>query len=297
MPNLVRPQVYLLGYTTLDWQGLSSYLRDSDQEGFWHELNLAQQEGVPPGEALCSLYAKVCYQSLVAGKNANITRTRSIADNLRHCWQVGHSSVFEHCQLNFLARNCSRVFTHEQVRHRAGFAYSQTSGRYCRVDQIDLVVPDELAPVWPLWSETLQQLERVVYLTECYLQLRCPHPEYPNLTPEESWEEPTKHWQPNESMPMAQRKVLTSAVRRILPQGQANELGFSCNLRALRHVVQMRTHRSAEWEMRVIWNQVYQIVREKFPLLFADANVEVIDGLLEVSGMRLQPYGAEPSAG
>jgi len=51
----------------------------------------------------------------------------------------------------------------------------------------------------------------------------------------------------------------------------------------------MRTSRHAEWEIRFVFNQVYDICVNKFPLIFCDAKVEEVDGLTEVSGMKLQP--------
>lgn len=86
------------------------------------------------------------------------------------------------------------------------------------------------------------------------------------------------------------KKKITSALRRVLPNGQSNEIGFSVNLRALRHTVMMRTAAGAEWEIREVFGQVYRLVRDRFPSVFLDAKEDVVDGLLQVSGMRMQPY-------
>ena len=89
------------------------------------------------------------------------------------------------------------------------------------------------------------------------------------------------------------KKKITSALRRLLPNGQSNEIGFSCNLRTLRHIVQLRTSRYAEWEIRLVFNQIYSLVKEKYPLVFYKAKEEKVDGSLEVSGMKLQPWEKE----
>lgn len=57
------------------------------------------------------------------------------------------NSVFEHCYLNFTVANCSRVFTHELVRHRVGTSFSQTSGRYVRSEALNLVIDPILDPI------------------------------------------------------------------------------------------------------------------------------------------------------
>jgi thymidylate synthase ThyX len=94
----------------------------------------------------------------------------------------------------------------------------------------------------------------------------------------------------NEMKDRDKKKKLTSALRRVLPNGQVNEIGFTVNFRELRHVVQLRTSRHSEWEIRHVFGQVYRLVKDRHPLLFYGAKEEVVDGLLEVSGMKMQPY-------
>jgi thymidylate synthase (FAD) len=75
------------------------------------------------------------------------------------------------------------------------------------------------------------------------------------------------------------KKKLTSAFRRLAPIGLATTIGWSTNLRTLRHVVEMRTDPHAEEEIRLVFGQVFEIVRARFPNLFADYEVERVDGL------------------
>lgn len=209
------------------------------------------------------------------------------------------NSVFEHCQLNFIVTDCSRVYTHEQVRHRIGWAYSQTSGRYCRLDKIDLVWSGLLDPVKDLWEKHLLATEDLVYLTECKLGLRKPPPGFESYNPEwwinvrdsrlpENRDE--GKWVPDDAFNFDKRKAITSAIRRIAPNGQSNEIGMSCNIRSLRSTVQVRTARFAETEIRDIFNQVYTLVKARFPTIFYKARTKTFDGLLEVFGMKTQPF-------
>ncbi len=89
------------------------------------------------------------------------------------------------------------------------------------------------------------------------------------------------------------RKAITSAIRRIAPNGQANEIGMSVNIRALRHTVQLRTQRFAETEIRDIFGQVYNLTKARFPTIFYKAKERIVDDLIEVYGMRTQPYEIE----
>lgn len=265
MGKLVEPKVYFIGETCIIPQGMEDYLIDSGNFDFKQSIESARKEGLSDGEILCSFFAKLCYASLTLGHNANISRVRDIPDNIRGCFDQGHGSVFEHVQLNFVIRNCSRIFTHELVRHRAGTAFSQTSGRYVRGNSIDIVFDPILTSV----KDDVEELQNII---------------------EERYRQMVKKMDLDNMKDFGHKKKVTSALRRVLPNGQSNEIGFSCNLRTLRHTVQVRTGRHAEWEIRKVFEQVYQLVKQKYPLVFYGATEETVDGLIEVSGMKLQPY-------
>lgn len=262
--KLVEPRVYLLGWPHVNMEGLLEYLKDSGQQEFlalWNEV-----EGMSDGEKLCSFYAKLCYKSLVVGKNDNISKIRDIESNFKSIINTAHGSCLEHCNLNFIVTNCSRILTHETVRHRAGWAYSQTSGRYCRGDEIDFVFDPILDQVK---NEVVQLLNHI-------------ETEYNSMVERMGLNEA--------GLEMGWKKKVTSALRRILPGGQANEIGITVNVRALRHFIMMRTSRIAEWEIRKIGEQIYYLIKAKFPLMVFDAFEEEVDGIVEVSGMKMQPY-------
>ena len=265
MSKLVTPKVYLVGQTEVNLDEIKQYLDDSDNSDFIKSIEEAQAYGLSTAEILCSLFAKMCYKSLTLGQNKNVTRIRDIKDNLIGCFKTGHGSIFEHISFNFIAADCSRVFTHELIRHRPGMAYSQNSGRYIRVDEIDIVFDPILEPVKDDIIETMDFIEKKYKEIEEKLNI-------------------------NNIKDFELKKKLTSALRRIAPNGQSNEIAFTANLRSLRHLILVRTSRHAEWEIRVIFEQVYKIMKKKYPLMFADAQEEIVDGIIEVSGMKMQPY-------
>ena len=256
--HFVKPKVYLIGYTTIDEVALMMYLEDTNQRDFELEIQNALNEGLDLGEILCSFYAKACYASLTPNKNKNITKTRPIYDNIRNILDSGHGSVIEHCSLSFMITNCSRVFTHELVRHRAGTAFSQTSGRYVRSNELDVVIDPILEPAYDLIEECR------LYLKEWYRRM----------------EEQLKI---DDVKDFSTKKKLTSAMRRMLPNGQSNEIGVTINIRALRHVIEARTSHHAEWEIRYVFNQIYKICKKKYKVMFVDAKEEEVDGLLEIT--------------
>lgn len=265
MGKFVEPRVYWVGYQEMNDVEVLRYLKDSGNEDFIQSILEARKAGLTNAEILCSMFAKLCYKSLTLGKNANISRIRDIEDNIRGCFDVGHGSVFEHVGFNFIAADCSRVFTHELVRHRVGTAFSQNSGRFIRLEDIDIVFDPILEPIRQLCAD--------------------------KQTADELWYARAVEAMGLKNMTnFGRKKKITSALRRFAPNGQSNEIAFTLNLRALRHTIMVRTTRHAEWEIRRVFGQVYFLLKDKYPTIFHGAKEKLVDGLVEVSGMKLQPH-------
>ena len=253
-----KPVVSLVAQMCLSRDGIIEYLESTDNEDFIDTIDSSLADGLSEMEVLVSMMAKLCYKSLTLGHNSNITRVRDVRSNIEAAINSGHGSVLEHASMSFIVRDCSRIFTHELVRHRAGTAFSQNSGRYIRLDAIDLVVDPILTPVSNKLLQIAQYLEK----------------EYAEMSELLGMNEP--------GIDFTRKKKLTSALRRIAPNGQTNEIGFTVNLRALRFTILKRTDKAAEWEIRYVFNQVYRIAKDMVPTLFCDATETVVDGLIEV---------------
>lgn len=266
MGKFVKPKVYWVGYQEINMSEVERYLSYTGNLDFMKSIEEARVAGLTSAEIICSMFAKLCYRSLTLGHNANISRLRDIEDNIKNCHDVGHGSVFEHVVFNFIAASCSRIFSHELVRHRAGTAFSQNSGRYIRLDEIDIVFDPILDPIREFCAEKQDRDE--IWYREAIRRIGLDKP----------------------GLSFSEKKKLTSALRRFAPNGQSNEIAFSLNLRSLRHTVMLRTSRSAEWEIRRVFEQVYLLLKNKYPTIFYGAKEKMVDGILEITGMRMQPY-------
>ena len=249
--QFVEPSVFLVGETRIIEDQLQAYLAHVGAPEW-------TSDAPSDAERLSEVYGRICYRSFAPGLNPNVTRVREgNAPYLDHVISVGHGSVFEHAVLNFVFVDVSRVFTHELVRHRTGVAISQESLRFVRLDRMSAYVPlaiRECEEGMTLFSQTLEQLEAVqTTLARVY--------DIENATS------------------FDRKKKLTSAFRRVAPEGIATTIGWSCNFRTLRHVIERRTDPAAEEEIRRVFAQVYAIVVERYPNVFADYTVEMVDGL------------------
>ena len=245
------PKVFLVGETRIVEEGMQAYLEHVGAPGW-------RTDATSDAERLCEVFGRLCYRSFEPGLNPNVTKVRQgNAKYLAHIVEVGHGSVIEHPVLNFVFADVSRVFTHELVRHRAGTAISQESLRFVRLDALSAYIPTEIRENekgMEIFVKTFEQLEQVQKtLAEIY-----------DVDSAASFE---------------RKKKLTSAFRRVAPTGVATTIGWSCNIRTLRHVIERRTDPAAEEEIRVVFAMVYDLVKDRYPNLFADYAVEMVDGI------------------
>lgn len=258
MSGFVLPQVFLVGETRIVREGMQAFL---------HALGVGTwtTDAASDAEVLIEVMGKLCYLSFSTELNKNLTKTgtRTNEEYIQGgIVKTKHGSVIEHPSVSFIFLNVSRVFTHELVRHRAGTAFSQVSGRYVRMDKIEMFFPSILNAyddMKGLWLRAMDSMEGWV----------------------REMEEMTKI-NSDKNMPMMFKKKLTSAFRRLIGNGQANHIGFTANHRALRHVIAMRTDSAAEEEIRIVFGKVFEIVRGRYPAIYKDAVVEWVDDLPQV---------------
>jgi thymidylate synthase (FAD) len=257
------PRVFLIARPSIDLEGMRGYLEDVGGES-WLEGRLEEAgdaserteragEGsrdagaVNPGELLVEFGGRACYRSWEPGLNPNVTKIRSDRrEYFANILRSGHGSVLEHANYSFAIHNCSRVLTHELVRHRAGSAFSQESLRYVRLTDIGFRVPPALEPL----------RERVLAIVE---QLE----EFQRGAAEELGLDES-------GVPFHVKKEVTSALRRLAPIGLSTDIVWTANARTLRHVIEMRTAAGAEEELRLVFDKIARIILLEAPLLFQD---------------------------
>lgn len=247
MAKCVTPQVYLVGCTEIKVDSLDQYLRDIGVE------NWETDAGSDP-EVLSEVMGRVCYRSFAPGLNPNVTKIREGNEKyLANIIAQRHGSVFEHAVLNFIFTGVSRVFTHELVRHRVGVAISQESMRYVRLQELGYPqIPDSMIDP-SLDARIDEAIERAFEAVER---------EYTAVVEELGLDDGI--------FSMEQKKRITSKLRRMVPMGVSTAIGWSCNFRTLRTVLEQRTAPAAEVEMRLVFGQVARIVCNNFPSFFSD---------------------------
>jgi thymidylate synthase (FAD) len=241
------PSVFLVARPSIDVEGMRGYLADVGGES-WLERRLGEASGRPNGgELLVEFAGRACYRSWEPGLNPNVSKVRTDQrEYFANILRSAHGSVLEHANYSFALRNCSRVFTHELVRHRAGSAFSQESLRYVRLADIGFRVAPALEPVRERVLQIVEQLEEFQVSAARELGID------------------------EDGVPFHVKKEVTSALRRLAPIGLSTDIVWTANVRTLRHVTEMRTADGAEEELRLVFDQVASIMQQEAPGLFQD---------------------------
>ena len=246
---LREPTVYLVDRQVMDESALDRFLADHGVS--WQtDIEVA-------AEHLTEAAGRVCYMSF--------SRPRPGGNQayLNHILEVGHGSVLEHAVWNFLFAGVSRSLTHELVRHRAGWSYSQLSQRYVDESVAEYVEPDCIAAdpeLHRLWLEAIAQSHRAYMVLVNKLQERFQ----------------------NEPDRTLRRKLARQAARSVLPNATETKIFVTANARALRHFIEQRGSRFADPEIRKLALQVLALMQQEAPHLFGDYRlVSLPDGTAE----------------
>ncbi len=147
----------------------------------------------------------------------------------------GHTSVLEHGVASFRISNISRSCSHQLVRHRIA-SYTQKSQRYCGEKEFEYIIPESIKNDGRILEIFLNTMETVndVYNT------------------------------------LQKLGIKKEDARFVLPEACATELVITTNFREFRHIIQLRTDKAAQWEIRKVCQEILKILKEKAPNCFGD---------------------------
>jgi thymidylate synthase (FAD) len=200
------------------------------------------------GERLAEFAGRLCYmsQSNPAGRSTSV-----YIENIK---KQGHGSVLEHANYTLLLEGVSRSLTHELVRHRAGFAYSQLSQRYVDESQAAFVIPPAIIGDAALEESWRNQIETA---QKTYVELVA------QLMQRYEWVQDKVH----------RRKMAREAARGVLPNSTETKIVVTANTRAWRTMLELRSSEGAELEIRRMAVMTIRLLREEAPSFFADFEI------------------------
>ncbi len=200
------------------------------------------------GERLAEFAGRLCYMSQ---KNPASRPTREYLENIK---KQGHGSVLEHATYSLLLEGVSRSLTHELVRHRAGFAYSQLSQRYVDESTANFVMPPAIIGDEMLESSWREQMDAA---QKSYVAL------VESLMQRYAWVGDKIH----------RRKMAREAARGVLPNSTETKIVVTANARAWRTMLELRSSEGAEQEIRRCAVEILRILQVEAPGFFSDFEI------------------------
>lgn len=210
------------------------------------------------GERLAEFAGRLCYMSQ---RNPAKRSTREYLENIK---RQGHGSVLEHANYSVLLEGVSRSLTHELVRHRAGWAFSQLSQRYVDESEASFVVPpaiigdEALEAAWRTQTDDAQR--SYVSLVE-------------QLMGRYSWVTDRVH----------RRKMAREAARGVLPNSTETKIVITGNARAWRTMLELRASEGAELEIRRFAVAALRLLQDSAPGFFSDFEIYLADDRREAA--------------
>ena len=200
------------------------------------------------GERIAEFAGRLCYMS------QHNPAGRTTAEYLRNILQQGHGSVFEHSTYVMLIEGISRSCSHELVRHRAGWGFSQLSQRYVDESHAAFVMPPAIMGDTELEAQWTDQVRAAqsAYVTSVE-----------RLMSRYEWVEDKVH----------RRKMAREAARSVLPNATEVKIVASANARAWRTMLELRLGEGAELEIRRMAVGCLRVLQQEAPALFADFEI------------------------
>lgn len=268
------PQVYLIARPQIDFEEVARFLAD-------RKVSWLRSKDASSAEEIVEIAGRICYMSF----NAD-TKKISYPNSTYICNLIdkGHESVLEHATWSFIIDRVSRAFTHQLVRHRIGFSYSQLSQQYHDESEGDFVQPIGLAEFPELAERWRAAVERT-------------RGEYRDLLSLLS-EKMSSSTQSASSTAFETQRWLRSAARSLLPNATETTVAITANARALRNFFHLRGAILGDPEMRQVTLALYRSAAMDAPTLFADFEAaETEDGVGLVRRRPKTDVDAPPKKG
>ncbi len=247
---LKGPKIYLTTRTSVDWDQVAEFLSDQGVPPIPDSIRAGSDESA----AVVEISARLCYMSYGRGR-------KDISDFINNLLSFKDGSVFEHVNYGFVVTGVSRSLTHELVRHRAGFAYSQRSQRYVDESGASFVIPPALM------SDAVSSDHVREVFDQAMKDAAASYDQLVNAL-EESLDENVFEKKTD------RRKAIRQAARSVLPNATETKIFITANVRAWRHFIEMRSAPYADWEIRRMAIKILSLLIDEAPLLFGDFTIE-----------------------
>jgi thymidylate synthase (FAD) len=259
---VTEPRVILVGSTQFHLPGLHEFVEAENLQAIAADpasplakiIAAVENDGpYTSPELMPEFGGRFCYESWAKGRTTPEYNENILED--------AHGSVLAHSTVNVVITGVSRSLTHELIRHAAGIAISQQSQRY-----VDMGNPLFVIPPGIMHYSGIDSQDAVEWL----------HDQQETLISYGKWQEYMREAITHDVsledafVKSVRKKRANEAARGSLPNSIETKMLWTVNIRALRHVVEMRGDDSADLEIRRLAVEFAKLGQRAAPTLFDD---------------------------
>lgn len=240
MQTFKEAEVYLIAKPLIKWNEIENFFSNNMELGgkeAWTEFKQPMDDGAK----LVEFCGRICYCSFGEKQGRKTTR-----EYLSHIIESGHGSVLEHANYTFLFTDISRGVTHELIRHRAGFAFSQESTHFIDYSKnMKIHLPVEISEYWEQYvalGKTAQMLYEQTYNSLRALGMK--------------------------------KKEACAACRGMLPIAIESKICVTANIRSWRHFMEIRGAIDNVPEIRLLALKVFRKFKTEEPLVLIGMEIK-----------------------
>lgn len=230
-------------------------------------MNVRLLSHTPAPERLIAAAAKNCYSAVdVDGILDGLTEEKT-QSFLQMLTEIGHESPIEHVSFTFAIEGVSRSLLAQITRHRMA-SYSVQSQRYVREKGFEYVVPPAIAAIPEAKETFLRAMEDDQRTYESLTQTLMEGYLAENLA---------QGMSEKAARSQAEKKAIEDA-RYVLPNACTTRIVMTANARSLQNFFRLRCCNRAQWEIRVLAEEMYRLVYAVAPTLFSHSGPPCVNG-------------------
>lgn len=166
-------------------------------------------------------------------------RSKTLEERIDAMWMSGHLGPFEFADATFYISGVSRNLSHQFVRHRL-MSFCQLSMRAVNVKDLPMINPPSFGENNYNSTITLSALESIYGVYDKLIKSGIP----------------------------------LEDARYVLPNGIETRFMVKANFREWLHFLRLRTEKHAQWEIRLIAEQIWTILQDIAPEVFSEKYIE-----------------------
>ena len=229
-------KILILSRPQINIDTFLNYLAEND-------LDWVRTDNAKGAEEIVEIAGRNCYFSF-GSKQSSLPNK----DFIKRLIKSQHTSVLEHVNWTFFISGVSRAFSHQLVRHRVGFSFSQLSQQFFDESDCDFVSPPQLEnkpECKAIWEDTVK------YCKKAYSMLQ-------------------RSLEKSSDVNHLQKKIINNISRSVLPNATETKIVMTANARALRSFLEIRGNVLCDLEMRIFCSNLLEILQDESMTLFYD---------------------------